>query len=243
MKARPLNLILEIVAVATWTTVAEAQLRPAIAPVAPGGGFGVGLGAGFGGGLGGTLGGGLNGNFGGGFGFLGGGGSLLTSPQAALGYQQAYSAYRENRLKYEQTYFQMRRENASYREVMRQHSTTAEQIVEFNKARLPGRLSPTEWDSGRGTFVWPAVLGADEFANDRSEIDSLFAARDAEPQLAGLGSDNFHQIKKSARKMSDHLFAEIKQISPDEYIAASKFLKRLEFEARYAPASEVVSAK
>jgi hypothetical protein len=46
MKARPLTLILEIVAVATWTTVAEAQLRPAIAPVAPGGGFGGGLGAG-----------------------------------------------------------------------------------------------------------------------------------------------------------------------------------------------------
>jgi hypothetical protein len=41
-----------------------------------------------------------------------------------------------------------------------------------------------------------------------------------------LGSENYH-----------------KQISPDEFIAASKFLKRLEFEARYAPGSEVVLAR
>ncbi len=241
MKARPLTLILGMVLIATWTTAAEAQLRPAIAPVAPGVGFGGGLGLGFGGGLGGVLGGGLNGNFGGGFGFVGGGSSLLTSSQAAFSYQQAYSAYRENRLKYEQPYFQMRRENGSYRDAMRQHAT-AEQIVESNKARLPGRLSPTEWDPGRGSVVWPAVLGTGGFANDRSQIDALFVARDADPQAAGLGSDNFHQIRTSIGKMSNHLVAEIKQISPDEYIAARKFLKRLEFEARYAPSSEVMSA-
>jgi hypothetical protein len=57
-----------------------------------------------------------------------------------------------------------------------------------------------------------------------------------------LGSENYRQIKRHVALMSDHLHAQIEEISADEYIGASKFLKSLEYEARSAPATAMASA-
>ena len=168
----------------------------------------------------------------------------LTS-QAAINYQQAYSKWLDNRLKYEQTYFEMRRENLSARAemaAMRPHYTP-EQYAADNQARIAGRLSLSEWDPGRGVFVWPQSLAGDGFANDRTQIEALFGARDADPSAAGLGTANYREIKQAVGRMSDHLHSQIKEMSPDEFIPASKFLKSLEYEARFVSRSEVVSTK
>ena len=109
-----------------------------------------------------------------------------------------------------------------------------DQYAADNRARLPSRLSPAEWDPGRGVFGWPQVLAGEVFAADRTQIETLFAARDAEPHASGLGSENYRQIKHDVAAMNDRLHAQIHEMSPDEYIAASKFLKSLEFEARFA---------
>jgi len=167
------------------------------------------------------------------------------SGQAAISYQQAYSMAIDNRLKAEQAYFQARRDNASARAemaAMRPHYTP-EQYAADNHARIPSRLSASEWDPGRGVFVWPQSLGGDEFASDRTQIEALFAARDADPSAAGLGTANYREIKQTVMMMSDHLHSLIHQMSPDEYIPSSKFLKSLEFEARFAPGDAVASAK
>jgi hypothetical protein len=62
---------------------------------------------------------------------------------AAKNYQDAYSHWIDNQKKREQSYFDMRRMNASYRsemEAMRSHPTS-DQIVAFNKSRDPDRLN------------------------------------------------------------------------------------------------------
>ena len=167
----------------------------------------------------------------------------LTS-QAAVNYQQAYSMALDNRLKAEQTYFQARRDNASARAemaAMRPHYTP-EQYAAANHARIPGRLLPSEWDPGRGVFVWPPSLASDEFAADRAQIEALFGARGADPSAAGLGTANYREIKQAVTMMADHLHSLIHQMSPDEYIPASKFLKGLEHEARFAPSAARASA-
>jgi len=168
----------------------------------------------------------------------------LTS-QAAINYQQAYSKALDNRLKAEQIYFQMRRENASARAemaAMRPHYTP-EQYAADNQARIAGRLSPSEWDPARGVFVWPKSLAGDGFAHDREHIEALFGARDADPSAAGLGTANYREIKQAVTGMSDHLHSQIKEMGSDEYIPASKFLKSLEYEARFAPSTEMASGK
>ncbi|HUY32546.1 MAG TPA: hypothetical protein VMV69_07165 [Pirellulales bacterium] len=167
------------------------------------------------------------------------------SSRAAINYQQAYSMSLDNHLKYEQTYFEMRRQNASERAslaAMRPHYTP-EQYAADNLGRLPNRLSLGEWDPGLGVFTWPPVLGGDEFAADRTRIETLFGARDADPSQAGLGTDNYRQIRRAVTMMSDHLHSRIDQMSPDEYIPASKFLKSLEYEGRFAPGAQLASAK
>ena len=170
--------------------------------------------------------------------------NVLTS-QAAINYQQVYSMSLDNRLKKERTYFEMRRENASERAAMaaqRPHATP-DQIVEFNRARIPDRLSPAQWDPSRGLFAWPQSLAADEFADDRGQIEALFAVRDADPHATGLGSENYRQIKQSVMMLTDHLHAEIRKMSPDEYILSSKFLKSLEYEARFALGAGMAAAE
>jgi hypothetical protein len=178
--------------------------------------------------------------------FMAGAGQYNSlSSQAAINYQQAYSMGLDNRLKYEQTYFAMRRENAAERAAMaaeRPHATP-DQIVEFNRSRTPGRLSPGEWDPSHDIFAWPQSLAGADFADDREQIASLFAVRDADPHSAGLGSENYREIKRHVNAMNDHLHAKIKELSPDEYIAASKFLKSLEYEARFAPSTAMASSK
>jgi len=163
------------------------------------------------------------------------------SGQGAISYQQAYSMALDNRLKYEQTYFQARRENSSARAemaAMRPHYTP-ERYAAANRARIPGRLSPSQWDPGSGVFVWPQNLASDEFANDRRPIEALFEVRDADPSAAGLGTTNYRQIRVAVTMLFDHLHSLIHEMSPDEYIPCSKFLKSLEYEARFvAPGAE-----
>ncbi|HUY32547.1 MAG TPA: hypothetical protein VMV69_07170 [Pirellulales bacterium] len=199
-------------------------------------GIGMGMGMGMGRGLGGWSPGGI---------LMGMGQYDQLTSRSAINYQQAYSMALDNRLKYEQTYFQMRRQNASDRAAMaaaRPHFTP-EQYAADNRARIPNKLSPSEWDPGRGVFAWPPILGGDEFANDRTQIEALFGARDADPNQAGLGTDNYRQIRRAVTMMSDHLHSLIDQMSPDEYIPASRFLKNLEYAGRFAPGAEMASAK
>ena len=167
------------------------------------------------------------------------------SGQAAISYQQAYSMAIDNRLKYEQAYFPSRRNNASARAEMagmRPHYSP-EQYAADNHARTPGRLLPSEWYPSAGVFNWPKTLANDEFGDDRTRIEALFVARDAEPSAAGLGTANYREIKQAITMMSDHLHSLIHEMSPDEYIPSSKFLKSLEFEARFAPGAAMASAK
>jgi hypothetical protein len=160
----------------------------------------------------------------------------LSNSQAAIGYQAAYSMWLNNRLKYEETHFEMRRQNAADRAAMaaaRPHFTPQQYAA--NLARTPKRLSPAEWDPGHGVFAWPKTLTGQEFADDRTHIETLFEARDADPTQSGLGTNNYHQIKKAIATMSDHLHSQIKEMGQDEYIQADKFLKSLEHNARSAP--------
>jgi hypothetical protein len=167
--------------------------------------------------------------------------NLLTS-QAAINYQQAYSQALENRLKAELTYFEARKESVSAR-AARRSPYSPEQYAADNQARIAGRLSPSEWSPGLGVFVWPQSLAGEGFANDRAQIEALFGSRDADPSAAGPGTANYREIKQAVAQMSDHLHSQIDEMSPDEFLPASKFLKSLEYEARFSPGAEVASAK
>lgn len=158
----------------------------------------------------------------------------LATSQGANNYQQAYSKYLDNLKKREQTYFEMRKMNASYRaemELQRPHPTP-EQIVEFNKSRLPSPLGIDQWNPAQNIFHWPQVLARNEFVADRKTIEDLFMARVNDPYHTGLGSQNSHDIEQAVEAVNDRLHAKIDQYSADEYLSGSKFLQRLSYAAR-----------
>jgi hypothetical protein len=168
----------------------------------------------------------------------------LNTSMAAQNYQDAYRYYIENQKLRVQTYFDMRRMNASYRaeqEMMRPHATSV-QIEEFNRARLPEQLSANELDAARGIIQWPGLLNRPQFDDNRARLEGLFAEASADPHGSGLGTQNYRDIQDAVGEMSDKLHAGIKQFSPDEYIPASKFLKSLAFSAR-SPGGDALAKK
>jgi hypothetical protein len=168
--------------------------------------------------------------------------NLYTS-MGAKNYQQAYTQWINNQKLREQTYFDMRRMNASYRaemEMQRPHPTT-DQLVVFSKSRDPERLSAEQFDPATAILHWPPVLKEPEFSSERTRLETLFAERLITPEEAGLGTHNYRDIEKAVTSMDDSLHARIGQVGADEYIAAHKFLKNLGFEARFAPDSHVAA--
>ncbi|HEV3342655.1 MAG TPA: hypothetical protein VG125_19945 [Pirellulales bacterium] len=158
----------------------------------------------------------------------------LNTAAAGTYYQQAYSQWIQNQKLREQTYFDMRRMNASYRaeEAMLHPHATPEEIREFSHSRLPAELSVNEFDPAHGVIEWPALLNRAEFKDDRARLEGLFSEAAADPHGSGLGTQNYRDIQDAVGQMNDRLRSEIKQFGPDEYIPASKFLKSLAFEAR-----------
>ena len=169
--------------------------------------------------------------------------NLYTS-MGAKNYQQAYSQWIDNQKKREQTYFDMRRMNASYRaemEMQRPHPTS-DQLVVFSKSRDPERLNAEQFDPATAVLHWPPMLKEPEFSSERTQLEKLFAERLITPEDAGLGTHNYRDIEKAVTAMDDALHAKIGRVGADEYIAAHKFLKSLGFEARFAPESHVAAS-
>lgn len=169
--------------------------------------------------------------------------NLYTS-MGAKNYQQAYSMWIDNQKKREQTYFDMRRMNASYRAELRaQHPTpTSDQLASFNKSRDPARLNDEQLNTNTGVLNWPPALKEAEFASERDKLESLFAERADDPGKSGLGTRNYREVQRTLADLHDKLHDEISQISPDAYIAATKFLKNVGYEARFAPDSHLAAA-
>lgn len=163
----------------------------------------------------------------------------------ARNYQQAYSQWIDNQKKREQTYFDMRRMNASYRaEMEMQHPhPTSDQIIAFSKSRDPERLGGEQFDPATAALNWPPTLKEPDFAEERTKLENLFAERLGNPADSGLGTHNCRDIQRAANEMHNTLHKKIAEIGADEYIVADKFIKSLTFEARFAPETSAIRAK
>jgi hypothetical protein len=169
--------------------------------------------------------------------------NMYTS-RAAVNYQQAYQLGIQNRKLAVQTYFDLRRMNASYRaeQEMQHPHATPDEIAAFNQSRVPEPLSANVFDPGHGVLDWPPLLARPEFADHRAKIEALYGDWAADPHGSGLGTQNCRDIEQAVADMSDKLHSEIKDFKPDEYIAATKFLKSLAFQGR-SPSGDAVAAK
>lgn len=97
---------------------------------------------------------------------------------------------------------------------------------------LPGRLSLAQYDRTNRVIHWPPLLREKQFSEVRYQLDQLFHQR--KPHDSGLNSENYDQIKRQCEALQAILAPMIHQVDPQEFTGASRFVKGLEFEARFA---------
>ena len=149
----------------------------------------------------------------------------------------------EARGKYIQNYrdaidarYAIKRANDMYRaEKFAKERVSPELLSRIIQAKLPDRLTAAEYNSRTGQLRWPTILMAPEFSADRQAIAQAFAQR--RPEDVGMTSIFYREVSQRAQRMHSTMVSEIETIAPADSIAARKFLKSVEFEARHLPES------
>jgi hypothetical protein len=148
---------------------------------------------------------------------------------AAQNYEQAYSADLDNRLKYTNTYFEMRRTNKAARaEESGPRPSTAE-LTQYAAQAAPKRLTSSELDPVTGEINWPAVFNDQRYAKTRDIVERLFTQRQATTGSSG----DYRAITGAIDSLRGELSGSINDYSPATYVEARKFLDSLQYEARF----------
>jgi hypothetical protein len=150
---------------------------------------------------------------------------------ASINREEANRRRIENSVLYTQAYFDKQRINRQARAEKRGQRVTLEQVIHFNKSRLPGRLTDHEFHAATGRLAWPAILRAEPFAAEREAINQTIAARTVDN--SGVGSESHREITRLTAELEGKIRGMGKQLSSAERIAARKFLARVAYEARY----------
>jgi hypothetical protein len=179
------------------------------------------------------------------------GGSTMEGAGAMLGGAGQYNLntaigarYLEDaRGKYIQNYrdaidarYAIKRANDLYRaEKFAKERMTPELLSRVIQAKLPDRLGLVEYNPRTGQLKWPDILMAPEFSADREAIALAFAQRRSED--VGSASVFYREVSQRAQRMHDTMVSHIDNIAPADSIAARKFLKSVQYEARHLPES------
>jgi hypothetical protein len=154
----------------------------------------------------------------------------LKNSEAAKNWQEAKSMEIDNRMKWTETYFEMRKTNREARAAEDGPPVTQEQAIRLAKMAAPPRLGSTQLDPVTGHVEYPLVLRDDIFAPNRQEIDTLFARRAASGGSVQYGE--IREMQDAVSKFIDVLRQNVGNYAAGDYGRARTFLDSLAREAR-----------
>jgi hypothetical protein len=154
----------------------------------------------------------------------------LKNSEAAKNYADARSMEMDNRYKYTQMYFDLKKINKAQRAELAGPPPTAEQLIRYAQAGAPKKLSNSELDPFTGKVEWPRALTTEEYAADRAKIEKLFSERAL--QNGQVNEDQFTQIHQVAHDLETTLKDNIDKYDTTSYLAAKNFLGSLAHEVR-----------
>lgn len=155
----------------------------------------------------------------------------LNTAEAAISYEEARSRYIDNKLKWQQTYFQIKQLGKENREAYYAEQKSArDRWLASGVTTGPARLTSTQLDPSTAKLYWPSALQGPEYAAGREKLDQLFELRASTRSVAGLSG----QIRDVARAMQAQLKLSIRDLVPSEYLEARKFLESIVAEAQFA---------
>ncbi|HHM12620.1 MAG TPA: hypothetical protein ENJ16_03640 [Planctomycetaceae bacterium] len=157
----------------------------------------------------------------------------VRNSEAAKNWTEVQSRLYENRVKAAQSFVEMKNIQEAYRQSRRKPRPTSEQLIRMAKMEVPKPLSASELDPVTGKISWPLELTADEYAPVRSRLETLFAER-----AAVNGKINLNQYKaiiNDLEEMKTLLVDRLKrkEVLPEDYTKAIKFIKQLRQQLRY----------
>jgi hypothetical protein len=166
---------------------------------------------------------------------LAGAGSYnLQSAQAIDTLENARAKYIQNYRNAIDAHYAIKRANDIYRaEKFASERPTPEQVSRIIQAKLPDRLTVAEYNRLTGALNWPAALMGPEFEMDRHMLQIAFAQR--RPEDVGTTSIFYRDVSQRVDHMYDTMLSKLDDLSTAESIAARRFLKSLEYEARHLP--------
>lgn len=154
----------------------------------------------------------------------------LMNSVAAQNLEQARTMDIENRVKWTEAYYQMRRENRAYRASKQGPRLSQEEYARIARDGLPKRLTAAQLDPITGHLAWPYVLQESQYATERDHLDKLFEARAAASSIA---PNLYRDVQKYTGDLLAALKKNIKEYKTTDWITAKKFVESLAFEVRF----------
>jgi hypothetical protein len=155
----------------------------------------------------------------------------LENSQAAKNWQEAKTLEMQNRMRWTETYFEMRKTNREATAAENGPPVTHEQAIRIAKMGLPPRLGSTQLDPVTGHIEYPMVLTAAVFAPYRDELNKLFAERASSG--GSLQFEQHQQIQRTVSKFIDVLKENVNNYSAGDYGRARTFLDSIANESRF----------
>ena len=154
----------------------------------------------------------------------------LQNSQAAINWEQAKTQEIQNRLRWTETYFEMRKVNREARAAENGPPVTKEQAIKMAKDNAPRRLVSTELDPVTGHIGYPPVLMDEPYADYRTRLDKLFAQRASSG--GSIPYSDYRAIQTTVTEFIDVLKSRVKDYPAGDYGRARTFLDSLAHEAR-----------
>ena len=152
----------------------------------------------------------------------------LNNSKSAINLQTAKSKEMDNRLRWTETFFEMRRVNLTNRAIEAGPRPTMDQVVHYARMQAPRRLASTQLDPVTGEIVWPPLLTDKAFTDNREFLQGKFKERAQQG-----GSIDIAQIEEVETAVDDFK-DELKEVglrrSSKRYGAARTFLDSLKLE-------------
>lgn len=153
----------------------------------------------------------------------------LQNSEAARNWEEAKTQEIQNRLRWTETYFEMRKVNREARAAEQGPPVTQEQAIRMAKMAAPPRLGSTQLDPVTGHIAYPPVLMDDLYTEYRKRLDQLFAERATSG--GSIQYSALRDIQNTVSKFIDSLKQNVKNYPAGDYGRARTFLDSLAREA------------
>jgi len=154
----------------------------------------------------------------------------LKNSEAAKNWEEAKTMEMQNRLRWTETYFEMRKVNREKRADEAGPPITQAQAIALAKMTAPARLVSTQLDPVTGHIEYPMILTQDIYKQYRDRLDSLFAHRAASG--GSIRYEDFQAIQTTVSQFIEALQQNVDRYAAGDYGRARNFLDSLVSEAR-----------